>query len=114
MTGHVTDVSMSSDARFFVTASGDKTVRVWRVPEPFDTCIETYDVEAIRKAPDSFSDELTAKHVSWRSKDGKPASASCIEGAKNLRADEQTPEGRTSPDGPLEIVVGKDDIFRST
>jgi len=99
---------MSSDGRFVVTASEDETVRVWRVPQPFDSCIETYDVEGIRKAADSFSDALIAKHLSRRTNDWKSASEACIEAAKSLRADEQSRDVRLSPDGTLEIVLGKD------
>jgi WD40 repeat protein len=123
MTGHVTDASMSSDGQFVATASSDKTVRIWRVPHAFDSCIERYDVKAIRAAG-GYSDErgwqaipavgsfskLVRSHISWTKADGEPASADCLESAKKMPAEEHIPDERTSPDGSLKIDVGKDYI----
>jgi len=122
MTGHISEASMSSDSRLVATASGDRTVRVWKVPSPADSCIERYDVEAIRaageysherggqaiNATNSFS-ELVRRNVSWAQADGTPASVVCIEGAKKMPADEHEHEKQISPDN-LKLVRGEDGI----
>jgi WD40 repeat protein len=98
MTGHITDASMSSDARLIATASSDRTVRLWKIPTPFDSCVETYDAEAIR-GWDDFRE-----NTSWKKPDGSPASAVCIESAKKMLAERNVREKWTSPDGALRLA----------
>ena len=123
MTGHITDASMSSDGRLVATASGDRTVRLWRVPMPVDSCVETYDVNAIRSAggysdsggglgingPEDFR-KIVRKNLSLKKPDGTVASGACIEAASRMPAEEHVREKDISPDGILKLVATDDGV----
>jgi WD40 repeat protein len=79
--GHITDTAVTPEGRFLATASLDKTVRIWRLAKPTDTCSLRHDFQA-------FNDSFRRNHkppswaTTWSGSAGGQASAACVELAR--------------------------------
>jgi WD40 repeat protein len=108
MTGHITDASISGSGRMVVTASSDKTVRIWRVPGPVASCVRRILDTNTSSRPSSV--RKAERVFSVLSEDGSAASPLCVEAARILPTRDADRIDKTSPDDSLEVALDKGEM----